>query len=158
MTGWTLLKFVVLGVIGFVLFCIIDDRVFTRKLRRKTGWSRSRFIAAFELKGVDPRDAGVVHDFFQQWWDVRDYLVSPQDDLEKDYHFASIEYYESFTSILEQCSLELPPERIRLQWPGGPLQTVEDVVLWVDWVRHQQSPQTRDEPQLLTPPRLFPYF
>lgn len=152
-----LLKFIVLGVIGFVLVCIIYDRVHTRKLRRKTsGWSKSRFIAAFETRGVDPRDAGVVYDFFQKWWGVRDYLVSPQDDLDKDYDFASIEYYDSAVSILEQCSLELPPERTLLQWPGGPVQTVEDLVLWVDWVRHRQQ-QTSAEPQLLTPPRLFPY-
>ena len=181
MSGWTLFA---LAVGACVLIVIIVGFVDSRRLSRKTGgWSRGRFISTFEERGVDPWDAGAVYDFFREWVGVRDYLVSPQDDLDKDYGIASLDHYDNSVSILEQCLLELPegdplwqPVNLAVpsqyakeykEWPGlqlyheprtreEPLRTVEDVVLWVARVRQQQ--RSNDEPQLLTPPRLFPYF
>ena len=131
------------GIIACVVFVIVCSAaggvIHRRRLRRKTGGlSRDRFVSKLEARAVDPSVAGAVYDHYKKDSEVPDYLVSPKDEVDEDYWLVDEDLEDDLAEIVRECSLELPPEDARREW-SKPLRTVEDVVLWVDWVRRRQQ-------------------
>lgn len=135
----TALTWLGLCVGGYLAFAVATEVLHRRRLQQKTGgWSRDRFLAAFAAKGIDRSIAAAVYDFYQNDSGVESYRVSPFDGLDNDYGKPHEEIDEDASHILKNCSLELPAVSVLREWPK-PIRTVEDMVLWVDWVRQHQQ-------------------
>jgi len=80
-----------------------------------------------------------VYDQFQKLGTWRNFMPSPADSLEGTYKTVDEDVEENLKEILQRLGLEMPHSGILQEWDGA-LETLSDVVRWVDWVRAKQNP------------------
>ena len=101
--------------------------------------SRDEFVAQFQSTGVATAIAAAVYDQFQKLGTWKGFMPNPVDTLEKTYKTADEDVEENLKEILQRLGFEMPHSDILQEW-DGPLETLSDVVRWVDWVRTKQNP------------------
>jgi|GEM_PF-1517873 len=70
---------------------------------------------------------------------LKSFRVRPDDSHREVYSASHDEVDNAALELCKELGIELPPESVLRQWPT-PLQTVRDVVLWLNWVRTQTLP------------------
>jgi len=132
-----------------------------RILRNHRGVSRDEFIGAFAGTGIPPEIPGAVYGFYKSRVLAKDFSVAPDDDYEKALCEGEEEIDDDARFLMKKLGLKLPPAELRLQWAEQmmnarlepplklgtdsvrwrqPIQTLRDMVLWLDWVRQHQEP------------------
>ena len=66
-------------------------------------------------------------------------MPSPTDSLERTYKTVDEDAEENLKEILQRLGLEIPHSGVLQEW-DRPIETLSDVVRWVDWVRAKQNP------------------
>jgi hypothetical protein len=110
-----------------------------KRLKEHTGLSREEFVGHFEALGVAPEIVGAVYDQFQKLGVWKGFKPSPTDTLEGTYKTGDEDLEDNVREVLQWLGFEMPHSGILREWTG-PLETLSDVVLWVDWVRTKQNP------------------
>ena len=139
MTGFWTGLFYVLG--GVFLFMVITSTVYMAvqqlRLRRHRGVSREQFIEAFRDLGITKAVPAAVYDYYRSVGMWEDFSVSPSDSFSKILSGEPEEVEEAAEHLTKQLGIRLPPEYILQQW-DKPVETLRDMVLWLDWVRQHQ--------------------
>jgi hypothetical protein len=113
--------------------------VHVRRLRHHEGSTRAEFTEHFEASGIPTTISGAVYDHFQKLGAWKDFMPKPSDTLEGTYKTSGEDVEDNVKEVLQQLGYEMPHSGILAEWPA-PLETLEDVVRFVDWVRTKQTP------------------
>lgn len=109
-----------------------------KKLVQHSGVSRDEFISHFRNIGVVDIVSGTVYDHFRQMVAVRGYEPDPTDSIEETFSMTGEDLDDELGDLLPKLGLEMPHSGILQEW-DRPIQTLSDVVRWVDWVRAKQN-------------------
>ncbi|HZP17563.1 MAG TPA: hypothetical protein VFB00_06345 [Terriglobales bacterium] len=156
----TYIEIAALVLVGFVVLIAIAAFVFDLRRRKHKGVSREEFIRAFARDGIPREILDAVYKFFTRSWFFGKLTIAPDDSLEIE---ADVE--EDAALLMKKLGLKPPSEEARLRWneqiqtsrgrssdaprfsmdsnQPSPIQTVRDMVLWLDWVRQHQNPISR---------------
>lgn len=130
-----------------------------RRLGKHRGVSREEFIRAFANSATPPEIPGTVYDFYKSRVLAKGFSVAPDDDYENALWEGEEDIDDDARFLMEKMGLKLPPEEVRAQWAEQtlrsrqrqltlttdsarwmqPIQTLRDMVMWLDWVRRHQS-------------------
>src|ERR1700682_3076965 len=110
-----------------------------QRLKRHHGLSRAEFLVHFQSMAVPPEMAGGIYDHFQKLGVWKDFMPSPSDTLQSTYKTVDEDVEDNLTEVVQQLGYQMPHSGILAEW-APPIQTVEDVVRFVDWVRTKQHP------------------
>ena len=110
-----------------------------RRARQGDGLSRGKFIVSFRQLGIPDNIPNAVYDYYcsQEAW--KNFPFSPNDTYAEVLRQAPEDMQNDGIAIIDRLGLRLPPEYIRREWGGGPIETLRDMVLWLDWVRQHQG-------------------
>jgi hypothetical protein len=110
-----------------------------KRLRNHVGVTRDDFVAYFGSAGIASQIASAVYDQFQKIGTWKGFMPSPTDSLEGTYKTVDEDVEENLKEVLQRLSFEMPHSGSLQEW-DGPIETLSDVVRWVDWVRTKQKP------------------
>jgi hypothetical protein len=122
---------------GFATLAILLAAHHAYQLRKHVGWKRTDFIVHFESAGIQPDVSGVVYDQFQPMGVWKNFCPAPSDSIEHTYKIADEDVEDSLQEIIERLGCEMPSSRILKRWER-PIETLGDIVEWVDWVKKNQ--------------------
>ena len=154
-------------VVGGVLVAIVIAVaivMFQRHLGKHRGVSREDFIGAFANTAIPAQIPGTVYDFYKSRVLAKGFGVAPSDDFDNVLYEGEEEIDADARLLMKKLSFNLPPEEVRRRWTEQiltsrdrplltlptdptrrmqPIQTLRDMVLWLDWVRQHQQPIER---------------
>lgn len=110
-----------------------------RQLARHQGISRYEFVQHFRNVGIVDEVSGAVYDHFRQLAGVRSFQPAPLDSLEGIFKMSGEDLDDELGELLPKLKLEMPHSGILREWEPT-IETLSDVVRWVDWVRTKQDP------------------
>jgi hypothetical protein len=148
--------------VAFVIFIAVAAFVSDLRRPKRKGVSREEFVRGFALDGVPEEISEAVYRFLTRSWFWASLTVAPDDSLLDVLDMGEEGVQEAAPLLLRTLRLEPPSEEARLQWmdevralrqkgaersypfPSSqwtqPIQTVGELVLWLDWVRQHQNP------------------
>lgn len=109
------------------------------RLRKHKGLSRDEFVSYFSRSSVAPEASAAVYDHFERMRGVKGFCPAPADSLERIYGMLGEDLHDELRNIIVQLGTEMPHSGILAEWPD-PLETLEDVVRFVNWIRTRQNP------------------
>jgi hypothetical protein len=146
---------------GFGVFIAIAAFVFDLRRRKHRGVSRAEFVRAFAQTGTTAIPEAV-YNFYTRSWFFGNLTIAPDDSLERLFNEGEEDVEDDAALLMKKLGLKPPSAEARLSWneeirasrgrpsdvprfstdsnPPSPIQTVRDMVLWLDWVREQQQP------------------
>jgi hypothetical protein len=127
--------FVCIG--GLVVLAAISWLRHVLGLRRHAGWRRDDFIANFSSASIAPAVSGAVYDHFQQMGIWRKFTPAPFDRLDTTYKMIDEDATDNLAEILRSLGLEMPDSAAIREWES-PVETLSDVVVWVNWAATQK--------------------
>ena len=124
---------------GMAGFAGIGWVLHLRRLKHHEGSTRTDFIAHFEGSGVAPEISGAVYDHFQKLGVWKIFMPKPSDTLEGTYRTVDEDVEDNLNEILHKLGFEMPHTGILSEWPV-PVDTLEDVVRFVNWAGTKKNP------------------
>lgn len=107
------------------------------QLSKHQGLNRDEFISYFTRLGLSAATAAAVFDQFHKLGVWKGFMPDPSDRLEDTYKIVDEDVDYTLTDILDRLGLEMPDSSALADW-DAPLETLEDVVRWVEWARKKQ--------------------
>ena len=132
--GMTLLIMIGLA----IAVALIGATRYQRRLRTHRGLARPDFISEFSGLGVPERISGAVYDYYVS--ESRDVLfaVGPDDRIQNLFQRCREDVDDDALEILKTLDLGLP-DQATLYGYARPVNTIREMVLWVDWIRQQRT-------------------
>lgn len=146
---------------AFVVFIAIATLKFHWSLRKHHGLSREDFIRAFVDAEVPENIPAAVYDFYKKGILYKDFGMAPDDSYEHVLQEGEEDIDDDARFLMKQLGLRPPSEEARAQWTEQvlasrrkppldfmpldsgrwlqPIQTLRDMVLWLNWVREHQG-------------------
>jgi hypothetical protein len=146
---------------AFGIFIAIAAFVFDLRRRKHRGVSREEFVRTFTQTGT-PDIPEAVYRFYTRSWFFGNLTIAPDDSLERVLNKGGQDVEDDAVLLMKKLGLKPPSEEARMRWneqiqtsrgkpsdaprfsmdsnPRSPIQTVRDMVLWLDWVRQHQNP------------------
>jgi len=146
---------------AFGIFIAIAAFVFDWRRRKHRGVSQEEFVRAFTQIGASNIPAAVYR-FYTRSWFFRDLTVAPDDSLERVLNKGEQDIEDDAALLMRELGLKPPSGEARVRWNEriqtsrrtslgapkfsgesslrSPIQTVRDMVLWLEWVRQHQDP------------------
>jgi len=111
-----------------------------RRLQAYTGLTREKFAAHFAAQGVPASVCEAVYDTFKEKVSAKTFMPSPEMSIETVFEQLGEDTDDDARHILKLIGIPNPTDESRESWPGKDVITIEDMVLWTDWVRRHQEP------------------
>ena len=131
-------------------------------LRGHRGMSREEFIRAFSGTDIPNEIPAAVYDYYKKTVIFREFSIAPDDSYEDVFRKCEEDIEDDARLLMKKLSFKPPSLEAQQQWseqilasratspstPGfsvdstkllQPIQTVRDMVLWLNWVRQQQE-------------------
>ncbi len=130
---------------AFILFIVLGMALNQFRLRRlkrarqSDEFSREKFIATFLQLGIPENIPSTVYDFYRSQGAWKNFPFSPDDTYAEVLRQAPEDMQNDGIAILDRLGLRLPPEYIRREWGERPIETLRDMVIWLDWLRQHQA-------------------
>lgn len=147
---------------AFALFIAIVKIVFDFRISKHHGIPKDEFIRIFTDISIPAGIPAAVHDYYKRGVIFKDFGIGPDDSYEYVLGEGKEDIDDDARFLINQLGLKLPSEELRLQWEeqmlaprrkasdtvnllpnstqwAQPIQTVRDMVLWLDWVRQHQD-------------------
>jgi hypothetical protein len=145
-----------------VVFVAVVKVVFDLRMRKHRGVSREEFIRAFSDADIPTEIPAVVYDYYKKAVIFKQFSVAPDDNYEDVLRKGEEDIEDDARFLMKKLSLKPPSEEARLQrneqiltsrattpstprfsvdstrWMQ-PIQTVRDMVFWLNWVRQHQE-------------------
>jgi len=103
-------------------------------LRKHIGMTRAEFIKYFRRLGVSSPGPGAVYDSFQHLGVWKGFQPTPTDRIVETYKLvADDDIQEVVEKVLAAIGCEMSSSVTLKQWTA-PVETLENLVQWVDWV------------------------
>lgn len=123
--------------IAFAVFIVAATLVFQWRMSKHRGVSREQFIAAFAETTIPMEIPAAVYDYYKKGVIFKDFGVAPGDSYEHVLHEGHEDIEDDGLHLVRQLGMELPIEPVLREWEK-PIETLRDMVLWLDWVRQRQ--------------------
>jgi hypothetical protein len=120
---------------------ILVDRLRLRQLRRerqKMGRGRDQFLDAFQSVAIPLEIPSAVFEYYSSMRGWRDFPFAPDDMYSKVLHDDPWDLHNDELALVARLGMKLPPEYILRTWPGKSIETLRDMVMWLDWIRQHQ--------------------
>lgn len=151
--------------VAFVVFILIAVFFRERRLGKHKGLSREEFINEFTNLGIPTNISEAVYRHYTASVFFKKIRIAPDDSLGQLLQKGEEDIDDDARLLLKKLNLEPPPEPARIQWTEQmlvarrkqrdtlspsteaassmqPIQTLRDMVLWLDWVRQHQAVST----------------
>ena len=125
---------------AFVIFTVAATIVFQWRMRKHRGVSREEFIAAFADAAIPTDIPAAVYDFYKKRVMFKRFTVAPDDSFDKTFHMIHDDVDDEGARLVRKLGMELPIEPVLREWKK-PVETLRDMVLWLNWIRQHQSTQ-----------------
>jgi len=129
---------------GFLLFIAVGAMWNGAKLRRlrheRQGkeFSRERFIEAFSQLGIPEAIPATVYDYYGSQKSLKDFPFSPDDTYTEILRDAPEDIDDDAIILVGKLGMLVVPEYVRREYGDKPIQSLREMVLWLDWMRQQQ--------------------
>jgi hypothetical protein len=80
-----------------------------------------------------------VYDHFQEQGSWKNFMPNPSDTVAGTYKLGAEDFDDILKEIVQKLGYEMPHSGILREW-FTPIETLEDVVRFVSWVRTKQNP------------------
>ncbi len=172
--------YTLLYVLGATLvFIFIATLVSHRRMRKHRGVSREEFISAFSGTNIPAEIPATVYDYYKRMVIFKEFGIAPDDAYQDVLCEGEEEIDDDAEFLMKELGLKPPSEEVRLQWTEQilasrrepphplrlsadstqwmqPIQTLREMVLWLDWVREHQPKDGRVTQQMTCPPKTSP--
>ena len=72
----------------------------------------------------------------------QDFPFTPDDDYSRLLNIAPEDIEDDAKALVESLGMQFLPEYIRREYGDKPIETLRDMVLWLDWMRQHQPTTT----------------
>jgi hypothetical protein len=137
MTG---LLFILGGFLLFVVIATIPDTLRILRLRRERrekGVTREQFLSAFRQGEISDKISSAVYDYYSSRGVWKGFGFLPDDKYSKVLSDDPEDIEQDARTLVARLGLCMPPGYILAKWEK-PIETLRDMVLWLDWVRQHQ--------------------
>lgn len=145
---------------AFMIFIAIATFISHWRLRKHHGVPREEFIRAFVDANVPDEIPAAVYDFYKRGALFKEFGVAPDDSYELVLEEGEEEIEDDARFLMKELGLKPPSEEVRAQWSERmlasrrksfdpppldsgrwmqPIQTVRDMVLWLNWIHEHQE-------------------
>jgi hypothetical protein len=123
---------------GFLVLILVAARV---RLARHRGVSRDAFVKESAADDIPTGISGAVFDYYRSLSSAKEFSVAPDDSFRKVFREVDEDVNDDAVELVRILKMELPMESILGEWVT-PLETLRDMVLWLNWIRQQQDEQS----------------
>ncbi|MGP0017571.1 MAG: hypothetical protein ACLPHP_03285 [Candidatus Sulfotelmatobacter sp.] len=123
---------------GFLILIFVWSAVDQIRLSRHRGVSRESFIGEFTAAGIPAEIPGAVCDHYVSLCVSRHFSIAPDDSFPRTFRQAHEDVDDDAEDLVKALKMELPTESVLRQWET-PLETLRDMVLWLNWIRERQA-------------------
>jgi hypothetical protein len=123
---------------GFLILIFVWSAVDQIRLSRHRGVSRESFIGEFTAAGVPAEIPAAVYDHYVCLSVSRHFSIAPDDSFRRTFRLAHEDIDDDAEDLVKALKLELPTESVLREWET-PLNTLRDMVLWLNWIRQRQA-------------------
>lgn len=109
-----------------------------RAIRQHSGLHLPEFVEYFHQKGVPSQIPAQMYSYLRREIKLDSFHPHPLDEIERVYVIAGEDIDDMLNEIAGELGYDLPHSGILSEWIA-PVRTVEDGVLWLNWVREQQQ-------------------
>jgi len=99
--------------------------------------SRQSFIDEFAACDVPAAIPAAVYDHYTSLSVSKNFSVAPDDSLRTVFGIVGEDVDDDAEDLVKTLGMELPIESVLCEWET-PVETLRDMVLWLDWIRQQQ--------------------
>ncbi len=154
----TLVTVAGLTILAFFGVALVRGQIIMRKHR---GVSRHDFIDAFSSAQIPAEIPAAVYDFYKRGVVSKDFSIAPDDSYEEVLHKCEEDIEDDARFLMKELGLKFPSLEAQQQWSQEvlssraavqsiptfssdpnrllqPIQTLRDMVLWLNWVRRHQ--------------------
>ena len=151
-----------IGIVAMAACFIIGIAAAQMGFRKHRGVPRDQFIAAFADTSIPSDIPATVYDFYKERVLSKNFVISPDDSYEYVMQEAEEDIADDSRFLIKRLGFGSPPQELWVQWaervlatrattPHGPnlspdsnqwmqpIQTVRDMIFWLDWVRQHQE-------------------
>jgi len=125
-------------VAGFVLVLLIEAVAYQLRLARHKGVPRETFIEEFVGLGIPSEIPAAVYDHYRSFCRAKDFSVAPDDSFEKIFRQVHDDVDDDAEELANKLGMDLPSESVLKEF-ATPVETLRDMVLWLNWIRQQQE-------------------
>jgi hypothetical protein len=125
---------------AFIIFIVVATIVFQWRMGKHRGVSREEFIAAFADAAIPTEIPAAVYDYYKRGVISKNFSVAPGDSYEHVLHEGHEDIEDDGQHLVRKLGMELPTEPVLREWEK-PLETLRDMVLWLNWIRQHQPSQ-----------------
>lgn len=152
--------FFILG--AFAVFIVIATLVFHWRMRKHHGVSREEFITAFADAAIPAEIPAAVYDYYKKGMLFKEFSIAPDDSYRDVLREGEEDIEDDARFLMKKLSLKPPSEEAQRHWNEQaltsrattlstprfsvdssrwmqPIQTVREMVLWLNWVRQHQQ-------------------
>lgn len=122
-----------------IAFVVVRWALHLLRLSRHRGIGRDDFLSRFQTSPQVQTIAGAVYDYFKKQTGVGGFEPLPSDTLKTTYRIGGDDLEEVLADIAHRLGYEMPHSGILSMW-FDPIDNLEDVVRFLDWVRTQHGP------------------
>jgi hypothetical protein len=123
---------------GFVVFLAVATIIFQWRTRQHRGVSREEFVREFESVGVPKEIPTTVYDYYKRSVVFKDFGVSPDDVYESVLLKGEEDIDDDARFLMKRLGFTRPHAAADHGWDKR-IQTLMDMVLWLNWVRQNQE-------------------
>jgi hypothetical protein len=129
---------------GFLFFIAVgamwNDSKLRRLRRERQGkdFSRERFIEVFRQLGIPDEIPAAVYDCYGSQKQLKGFPFSADDTYAEILHDDPADIDEDATILVGKLGMIIVPEYVRKQYGDKPIQSLREMVLWLDWMRQHQ--------------------
>jgi hypothetical protein len=125
-------------VAGFVLLMLIGAVAYQLRLARHNGVPREKFIEEFVASGIPSEIPAAVYDHYRSFCRAKGFSVAPDDSFEKIFRQVHDDVDDDAEELANKLGMDLPSESVLKEF-ATPVETLRDMVLWLNWIRQQQN-------------------
>jgi hypothetical protein len=96
------------------------------------------FIGEFTAAGVPVEIPAAVYDHYVTLSVSKGFSVAPDDSFRRVFGQEHEDVDDDAEDLVKTLKMELPTESVLRQWET-PLETLRDMVLWLNWIRQRQA-------------------
>jgi hypothetical protein len=108
-----------------------------RNKRRSKGFTRDEFIRVFRMQGISDNIPAAVYDYYGSRGIWKGFKFLPDDKYSKVLYDDPDDIEHDARILVERLRLQMPPSYLLARY-AKPIETLHDMVRWLDWVRQHQ--------------------
>ena len=107
--------------------------------------ARDSFIEPFRQLGIHDDIPATVYDYYASQKHLKNFPFSPDDTYSEIQRDDPLDIDEDATILIDRLGMLTLPEHVRRQFGEKPIQSLREMVLWLEWTRQHQPKSAQSE-------------